>query len=684
MMYRFGECELDTSLYTLQRGGQSIRLRPKVFRVCLYLLEHRDRVVTREELCAQVWPGQFISQATLEGVIRTVRQVVGDSGQAQGIIQTLHGYGYRFVAAVEECPAKGMSGLTPVASALLGSSEASAFGQTDAVTASVAPLQEPKATPDPGRQDETSRGPSETNGHDVGSRDAVAPGDRLGERPRISERWRVARLGLALALVTLVILGGWGLWRGVSQHASGPLEKSRIAVLPFIDLSAEADQTYFADGMTEELIAQLSQIHGLTVIARTSVMQYKGALKDVATIGRELRVGTILEGAVRRMDNQVRVSAQLIDVASQGHLWSQEYDRELTGVFGIQSDIATRVAQRLKVQLTAGEKRRIEEQGTGNLEAYTSYLQGRYFRNQWSEESLRKAIGYFEQALARDSTYALAYAGMADAYLLLPFFSATTRPLEVYPLALAAVEQALQHGDTFAPVHTAVASAKLWYAWDWGGAEAAFKHALALSPNDAATHRRYAWYLVSRGRLQDAIAVMHRAQELNPLSAGITRNVGLVFYWARQYAQAIAHFRKALEMDPNIRTAYSGLVYTYLQHGLPAEALAACQQMVDRWGQDPWTLWDLGYALAVSGQPEQARQVRAELQAQAQHTYVKPLAFAWIAIGLDEADEAFAWLEQAYTERDPYLTLLGADPVYDRLRADARFTALLQKLGLGK
>jgi tetratricopeptide (TPR) repeat protein len=262
--------------------------------------------------------------------------------------------------------------------------------------------------------------------------------------------------------------------------------------------------------------------------------------------------------------------------------------------------------------------------------------------------------------------------------------AATTRPLEVYPRAMAAVEQALQHGNAFATVHATMASAKLWYAWDWVGAEAAFKHALALSPNDAATHRRYAWYLITRGRLLDAIAVMHRAQELNPLSPGVTRNVGLVFYLARQYDEAIAQFRAALELDPNVRTAYSGLVYAYLQQGLYAEALAACQQMVDRWGRDPWTLWDLGYASAVSGQRDQARQVLAELHEQAQRAYVKPLAFARIAIGLDDTDQAFAWLERAYAERDPYLTLLNADPVYDGLRADPRFTALVKKIGLGK
>jgi TolB-like protein/DNA-binding winged helix-turn-helix (wHTH) protein/Flp pilus assembly protein TadD len=682
MIYHFSECELNTNLYTLERAGKVIRLRPKVFWMLLYLLQHRDRVVAREELCAQVWPGQFISQATLEGVIRTVRQVVGDSGHTQGVIQTLHGYGYRFVATVEERPAKAVGGETAPTSALPTTSEAPAVGQTDVVTAIVAADQEPETVPGPGQQSEMRRRASGQNGRGDDSR-AAGMGEQRPARQRASGRWGAGRMLHVLIIVTLVILGGWGLWQWLREPVTAPLERSRIAVLPFANLSTEADQAFFADGMTEELIAHLAQIHGLTVIARTSVMKYKGTVKDVATIGRELRVGTILDGSIRKMGNQVRISAQLIDVASQGHLWSQEYDREFTEVFGIQSDIATRVAQQLKVQLTAGEKRRIEEQGTDNLEAYAWYLQGRYFRNQWSEESLRKAIGHFEQAVARDPHYALAYASMADAYLLLPFWSATTRPLEVYPRALAALEKALQHGEALAAVHTTMASAKLWYGWDWLGAEAAFKNALALSPNDAGVHRRYAWYLSTRGRQQDAIAVMHRAEELNPLSPGIIRNVGLAFYWTRQYDQAIMHFRKALEIDPNARAAYSALVYASVQQGLLADALAASQQMVERWGRDPWTLRDLGYAYGVSGQHAQARQVLAELHAQAQHGYVRSLAFAWIAIGLDETEQAFAWLEQVYAERDPYLTLLNADPIYDRLRADPRFTALVQKMGLG-
>jgi adenylate cyclase len=704
MIYIFGDCELDTSLYTLKRAGKTIRLRPKVFRVCRYLLEHRDRVVSRDELCAQVWPGQFISQATLEGVIRAVRQAVGDSGQTQGIIQTLHGYGYRFVADVEERAAKHVDTGPQPAPALIVLPEASAPSQGDGPTTPSTSGQEPERTSVPKRQAGARRQALPQNGRhaeasasitsEKSSAGPVQPVDHLSPseapekrpllRPRPPRVLRTARVGQVLAVLALTILGWWILWPSGKAKVSEPLDNSRIAVLPFVNLSAEADNAYFADGITEELITQLSQIRGLTVIARTSVMKYKGTQKDVTTIGRELKVGLILEGSVRKAENHVRISAQLIDVASQGHLWSQEYDRELKGVFAIQSDIATRVAQRLKVQLSAGEKQRIGEQGTDNLEAYTLYLQGRYFRNQWTEEGLGKAIAHFEQAINRDPDYALAYAGIADAYLLLPFVAATTRPSEMYTRAAAAVEQAMSRGDAFATVHTTVASAKLWYAWDWVGAEAAFKEALALNPNDAATHRRYAWYLITMGRMQDAIAVIHQAQELNPASPSISRHVGTVFYFARQYDRAVAQFRTAIGLDADFRPAYSGLVYAYLQQGRHVEALAICQQMLERWGRDPWILWDLGYASAVSGQHDQARQALAELHERAQSGYVRSLAFAWVSIGLDQKEQAFTWLEKAFEEHEPYLTLLHIDPTYDRLRTDPRFTALLQKIGLGK
>jgi TolB-like protein/DNA-binding winged helix-turn-helix (wHTH) protein len=454
MIYVFGDCVLDPSLYTLRRAGQIIQLRPKAFRACLYLVEHRHRVVSREELCTHIWPGQFITQATLDGVIRAIRQAVGDSGQAQEIIQTLHGRGYRFVADVEERAPTFADKEVPCASTVLVPPGASALRQPHLVTSADASAQAPEAAPVLIQQGETGGYAASRNGNGVDVSAFIARTERWTSSLRYQSVLRGARGVLVLVVLPLVILGGWALWQGMSADEVVPLDMSRIAVLPFLNLSVEGDDTYFADGMTEELISQLSHIRDLTVIARTSVMKYKGTLKDINTIGRELQVGTILQGSVRKVRNSVRINTQLIDVASQGHLWSQEYDRELTEVFGIQRDMASRVAQQLKVQMTAGEKQQIDEPKAGNLEAYTLYLRGRSFRNHWTEEGLRQAIGYFERAIDRDPNYALAYAGLADAYLLLPFVAATTRPLEVYPHVMSAVEQALQHGGSFASVHT--------------------------------------------------------------------------------------------------------------------------------------------------------------------------------------------------------------------------------------
>jgi TolB-like protein/DNA-binding winged helix-turn-helix (wHTH) protein len=357
MIYQFGDCTFDTSLYSVRRGGQRIRLRPKVFRVCRYLLEHRDRVVSREELCAQMWPGRFVSPATLEGVIRSVRQALGDTGRAQDIIMTQRSYGYRFVAGVEEWPTGGAVGSEGQSSARVALPELADRGQTDVGGPPVVLAQEPEVMPSASMVDIANPRTSGQNRHRVDSQAAIVPKEwRFGQQRSRADR-QVVRVGLAIVLVTLMLLGAWGLWWGIGAPAAVGLDKSRIAVLPFIDLSGKATQAYLADGLTQELIAQLAQIHGLTVIARTSVMKYKGTLKDVATVGRELRVGTVLEGSVRTVDKQVRINVQLIDVISEGYVWSQEYDRELTGAVSIQRDIAARVADHLRVPLTGVQER---------------------------------------------------------------------------------------------------------------------------------------------------------------------------------------------------------------------------------------------------------------------------------------------------------------------------------------
>jgi TolB-like protein/DNA-binding winged helix-turn-helix (wHTH) protein len=321
--------------------------------MCLCLLEHRDRVVSREQLCAEVWPGQFVSQATLEGVIRLVRQAVGDSGRSQSIIQTLHGHGYRFIADVEEFPvADGVSDDMPTV-AREESVGPVVSSESSAMPTQVVASHEHGMSLGAQLAGEAAHSCAAANGNGTDGQQEIFPGARAPKQVQGGWRWWCPLLGLLVGFMILVVLGGWAVSWAVRTHGTVTLEKSRIAVLPFIELSPEDDHNYVADGLTENLIAELARIQGLTVIARTSVLKYKGSQKDVETIGRELRVGTIVEGSIRRVDNQVRVSAQLIDVASQSHLWSQEYDRERSDVFGVQTDIAIRVAQWLKGQVTA-------------------------------------------------------------------------------------------------------------------------------------------------------------------------------------------------------------------------------------------------------------------------------------------------------------------------------------------
>ncbi|MCI0528067.1 MAG: tetratricopeptide repeat protein [Nitrospira sp.] len=465
------------------------------------------------------------------------------------------------------------------------------------------------------------------------------------------------------------------------------LNKNRIAVLPFVNMSADAENEYFVDGMTEEMISQLSKISSFRVIARTSIMKYKvepgSPRKDIAEIGRELKVGTILEGSVRKSADRVRITTQLIDVETQEHLWSQDYDHELKDVFAIQSDVAQKVAEALKVQLLAGEKQQIEKQGTENLEAYNLYLKGRHFwNNKRTEEGLKKAIAYFEQAIEKDPNYALAYAGLADSYHILAAWGYLPTK-EAYPRAKAAVERALELDDMFAETHNSLALIKLSYDWDWLGAEREFKRAFSLNPSYATAHHWYGNYLLAMGRLDEAIAEAKQAQELDPFSLIINSHLGWTYYHARQYDQSIEQLRETLQIDSNFFIHWL-LGDAYVQKGMYEEAIVELQKAVDLTKGYPLPVADLGYAYAVSGKRDEALKMLDALKERSNQEYVPSIGFTWLYIGLGEKDPAFEWLQKAYEERFIGLIWLRVNPVYDFLRSDPRYTELLRKMGLEK
>ncbi len=460
-----------------------------------------------------------------------------------------------------------------------------------------------------------------------------------------------------------------------------PSAKHRIAVLPLTNISLDPKDDYFADGMTEELISTLSRIIGLRVIARTSVMRYKGTAKPVAEIGRELGVESVLEGSVRKAGDKIRVTAQLVDAGSEEHLWSQDYDRDFRDVFAIQSDIAQRVATALKFQVMGGEKQRIEGRATENLEAYTSYLKGRYFWNKRTQEGLQKAIASFKDAARKEPKYALAYAGLADSYAMLALFEFLP-PREAYPNAKKAAEKASRIDDGLGEVHTSLGLVKYQFDWDWRGAEAEFLRAIELNPSYAPARQFFADYLKAMGRFEEALEEMEHAHALDPLSLSINTGVGHVLYLSRQYDRAIEQYRKAIELDPNFLQARLWFGRPYLQKGMYKEALAELHQAVTLSGGSVISLAMLGHVLASAGEKREALKILEELKRRSKKQYVPAYWIAVIYNGLGEDDQVFTWLERAYEERSSWLVWIKSEPRFDRIRSDARFLSLLKRMKL--
>jgi TolB-like protein/class 3 adenylate cyclase/Flp pilus assembly protein TadD len=514
-------------------------------------------------------------------------------------------------------------------------------------------------------------------------------------------RWRLGALaGSAVAL--LVAAGGAGLWlRSPDRQPAppdqaatpvtastapvvapqAPFDKRRLAVLPFANISADPEDEYFSDGMTEEMISKLSRLHDLTVIARTSVMQYKRTGKGIAEIGRELQAGTILEGSVRKAGDRLRITAQLVDVASQGHLWSQDYDRELTDVFAIQSDVAEHVAEALQLTLKPAEKTQLAKSGTADVEAYNAYLQGLYHYSTWSKEGFEKSIEYFQQAIARDPNFAKAHAAMAFSYEMLAD-AGYLPPGEGFPKVKQAAHRSLELDATTAEAYTALAIAATYYDYDWIRANEGFHRALELNPNSAVTHEWYSIiYLSPMGRHEEAIAHGKRAKELDPLTAYIRSDLAWAYNQARRYDEAIAECEQIRGIDPDLHLTYSCLGFAYWQKGMLEQAVAAYERGVELEPGDLYLKADLAIVYAAAGRKDQAQKILEEFEENARREYVSPYALAMAHMAVGDLDGTFAWLDKMYEERTPWLIFMNVHPRYDGLRGDPRWHELMRKIG---
>jgi serine/threonine protein kinase/tetratricopeptide (TPR) repeat protein len=454
-----------------------------------------------------------------------------------------------------------------------------------------------------------------------------------------------------------------------------------LAVLPFENASGDPEHEYLSDGITGSLINSLVAMPKLRVMARSTVFRYKGREIDPQSIGRELNVRAVLTGRMMQSGGSLRIATELVDVATGSQLWGAHYDRKPGDIFAVQDEISNEISEKLRLQLTRAEKKRLTKHHTEDAEAYRLYLKGRHHWNQWTEEGFYKAIEYFQQAVKKDPGYALAYAGLADSYVLLGWNSYLP-PKESFPKGKVAATTALRLDANLAEAHASYAAILWLYDWRWEEAEAEFKRSLALSPNYASGNHWYAEYVMTMGRRAEAIARMSNGQDLDPLSLIINVAVGWAFYHDRRYDEAIEQLRRTVELDPNYPVTYWILGLLLRKTGRYELAIAEGENGVKLSGGSPLMLAALAHTLGTAGRTKEAIQILNDLTMLARQKYVAPYFFAGIHIGLGEIDRAIEFLEKSYEEHSHWLIYLHMDPGMDALRGNRRFQDLLRRVDL--
>ena len=660
--YRFGPYELRVHGRELRKHGHRLKLRPQPFLVLQLLLERAPEIVTREELRQKLWsPDTFVDfEHGLNTSIKELRGALNDSAADPKYIETVPRLGYRMAAVVEADAA----------------SVAAAMAVPDRASAVLADSSHATAGPE-------SSGVRSSNGATVK--------ESANARVWAVRRTRWVAAGL-MAIATLAgIFALSAQWRTRTQPSSGPASaRVVLAVLPFDNLTGDSSQEYFSDGLTEEMISQLGRIDPmrLGVVARTSVMHYKGTRTPLDQIGRELGAQYVLEGSVRRDEGTLRVAAQLVQVRDQTQVWAREYDRQLSGLLNLQREIAQEVADETDLTLDREDRGmragRAAELTPSQYEAYDLYLKGRYLWNQRSREGFARAIILFQQAIQKDPQYAPAYAGLADAYALESSYGFGPA-LEILPKARAAALKALQLDDTLADAHASLGLITESGDWDWAGAEKEFRRAIELNPSSATAHQWYAEFLGFQGRLDEALAESDRARSLDPLSLIIVADSGVLDYFARRNDRAIRKFKSVLDLDPGVGRAYE-IIDACVQQRQFDEALAYTRQLRQHTsisGALPWSWAKEAAIYGQMGDAAHAQHALAELIKLKASWPGEPTGMLTVAyIGAGQKETALLTLEDAYRIHSNALVALKVDPVYDPLRGDARFQAILRGVRL--
>ena len=619
---RFGVFQVNLAERELRKHGVRIRLPSQPFCILSILLEKPGQVITREEMQQRLWSSDtFVDfEHSLNSAIKKLRHALGDSPENSRYVETVPRVGYRFIAPVEQV----LELANPLATEL------------GVVSQGTAPF-----------------------------------------------RWKRARVP-ALVVVVLIAaafaLNLAGIRSRVFARRVPPIHS--IAVLPLQNLSGDANQEYFADGMTDALITNLAQFGSLRVISRTSAMHYKGSHKSLPEIARELNVDAVVEGSVTRSGNQIRITAQLLDAHADRHLWAKAYDRDTREIMSLQQDVADSIAHEIQAKLTPQENLRQAQNRQVDPEAYDNYLRGLYFWHKFTEPGMRQAQEYFEKSVQKDSSYALGYAWLANTYGQLGDY---VGPRKVFMLKSKETSQkALQLDDNVAVAHGALGWVRWAYDWDWPGAESEFKRAIQLSPGHALSHGIYARYLDSMGRFEEATREHRIARELDPLDPldlVLIYDLGDHFVVSREYDKAIVEYRLVLEMDPNFIGAHRGLALAYECKGMEKESISEWKEEATLAGAP-----DLAEAIkiaSVRGGYKSALKARLtyDQHRRSEGSYVSFSRFARTYAALGEKNLALQALEKAFAEREP-MAWLNVDPEWDPIRADQRFQDLVRRVGL--
>jgi len=631
VIYEFDRFRLDREAHLLHCGGEIIALEPKAVEVLLFLVEKRGELVARQELMTAVWPDTFVEDNNLSSNISILRKQLGKTGDGGDYIQTVPKRGYRFVAAVKEVESPDL-----ISGSALAEDNATAVEQ----------LLEEVSVPEVEKR-------------------AVRPG--FGTP---------ATAGVLVLVLVLV----WVAWRGRASSVGAEPHIGAIAVLPLENLSGDPGQEYFADGMTEALTADLAQIGTLKVIARASVMQYKGARQPLVQIAQRLNVEGIVSGSVVRSGQRVRITAALIRAATGQQLWAKTYERNLGDILDLQNEVARAIAGEVQAKVTRQEQIRLARSRSVNADAYDAYLKGRYYYNRFTVDGFAKSIEHFEQAIKLAPDYASAYAGLADALASLEQIGAA-QPEDVHRRALEAATKALEMDNTLPEAHAAMALVRT-NDWERSTAEREARAAIELNPGLSLAHLYYSNMLRHLGRRQESIAEARRALELDPLSPLTNEELADAQLSARQYDAAIEQYQKTLELYPDYSAPRDSLGWAYVYKRMYDQGVEEIRKSIALYGEDPSLSPELAFIYATTGRNEEAQRILDRLLITSKTARIAAHHFALIYVGMGRKKEAFGWLEKAYDEHSPMMAWLEVDQRFDSLRQEPKFQDLVRRVGL--